>query len=196
MAQVTQTITITPEAPTPFSGVPGVSDPNNVFPRARITFKDKTTITSKGAGDTKTVRYNMDLPANFAYRLDQAVVLIGDTSSTDADNYDNLGFVNILLDSPFSSIDMGMQLLSQGNTPFSAGVAGTGKYWNILDKWGELFYSPTGSAVRVSAFVNDTDGVNASAALSDGLVFFSFLQYDIEQANYVVANAPTPVNVV
>ena len=79
MAAVTQTVTTTPKI-TSFAGIP--FGPNNIYPRARIIFAEPSVaITAKGAGDTKRILIEYDLPPNFAYSFDESFITLTDTTA-------------------------------------------------------------------------------------------------------------------
>jgi len=186
-----QTLNLTPTT-TLFAGLPPGT--NNIYPRARLTFADKTVIALKAALDTKTVQYNFTLPANFAYRLDQFGIGFFDTGSVDTDNYENVGLGLILLETGVTNVQFTVSSLGDTNV---TNVNGGSKTWGIVQdqRFGEVFWNIDGGqpVFRVQLF--DNDATNNTDELSTH-TWVSFLQYDIEQTIDVVVNAPQPVNVV
>lgn len=185
MANATQTITPTGVAQ-PFSGRPPQLDENNIYPRARILFKNQTTITAKDALDTKTVTLVHNLPQNYYYTIETFQVQIGLATSLDADNYD----LQALQTANFNTAGANdWQQALQGVLAFQ-NVAGVWAcFRNLLPDFGEVMPS---LPCEINTFFNDLDAVNLSSALTC-VSYVSFLQYDVMQSDMVRVNAPMPV---
>jgi len=190
MAALTQTISVPADAQR-FSGIPFGS--NNIYPRARINFNSATAITLKAAGNTKTVIFTMDLPPNFAYRLDSSYVNFNLATNTEVSQYEDLGIAIVSLDITAGSVFMRMALESKGAITDTT-VAGGQKSWTLIDPITEVLQADA-SNIQIIYHLFDNDGVNETVAL--GLDFHvSFLQYDILQVTDVSVNAPLPVSLV
>lgn len=192
MAAQTQTLNLSPSSRTSFDDVPIAQ---NVYqPRGRIVFNSTATVTSKAAGDTKRLEINLQLPPNFAYTLDQFFFELSDSSSDGLDHYSNLGAAQLQFMDPGNATDAVIELVTQGSVV--AGTGGTRKIWVPCNSrfFGEVFYSRTQTGPRVYLYFYDTDGVNATGALSLNY-YASFLEYDIAQTTKVNVNAPAPVSI-
>lgn len=189
MAELSQAI-----APVPvielFSGLPRGS--NNIYPRARIVFNDDTAITAKLTANTNVVVYTLTLPANYAYRLDQASTEFGIGSAVTADNFEVLG--NAFLEFGAGVVDVVMQLQSQGVTSFVS-VLGQSIVWTLPEPFGEVFYNQDGLTPLITIRLYDNTSGSATDA-QNSRFYWSFLQYDIQQVLDVAVNAPLPVSIV
>ncbi len=189
MAALSQNLTPAPTI-TLFAGIPQGS--NNIFPRARVKFEDRTAITAKLTANTNTVKYTLSLPANYAYRLDQASLEIGIGSATTADNFEVLG--SAFLEFGVGVANMAMLFQSQGVVS-NTSVAGQSMIWTVPEPFGEVFFNQEGLAPTVTVRVFD----NTSGAATDAQnarFYWTFLQYDIQQVLDVAVNAPLPVSIV
>ncbi len=190
MAAVSQTITPVPKIQL-FSGLPFGT--NNIYPRARVIFEDDTAVTLKAAGNTNTIIYQCNLPANYAYRLDTVSIQLGLTTSTEVDQIEDLGQARLLFGGAATKVVMPLQSIGLIS---NATVAGGTKIWNLVEAFSEVFYQEgSTTAPSISFRLFDNDGVNETVAQS-GLAWITFLQYDIQQVTDVSVNAPTPVSVV
>ncbi len=190
MAAVSQTITPAPTIQL-FSGLPYGT--NNIYPRARVIFEDDTAITLKAAGNTNTIIYQCNLPPNYAYRLDSTMIQIGLTTSTEVSQIEDLGQSRLVFGGAATKVVM--QLESKGVISHST-VAGGLKVWTQIDPFSEVFHQEgTATAPSIAFRLFDNDGVNETVA-QGGLLWVTFLQYDINQVTDVSVNAPTPVSVV
>lgn len=188
MAHVTQSVGLSPSDVTPFAGRP--ASENNIYPRSRIVFKNSTQVSAKGAGDTKSLITNISLPQNFYYVIDSFFQTIGSSTSNDADNYELQG----LLDYKFT--DGSSSNLFTGMTGVIALEHQSGQWLNFSRSvpFCEVWGNQLGNVPVISTIYNDTDGVNASSALTL-ITYCSFLQYDVRQADKVTVNAPLPVSI-
>ena len=186
MAHVSQTITPTPTI-TLFGDVP--NQENNFLPRARVRYQGNSTVTAKGAGDTKTLDLDVVLPQNYAYAINQVFIRIGSFGNSDSSNYDDLGLGLVQSEVPGTSL-ANIQLSSPGNTIVDDD--GSVKIWTLIPNFCDLIYNQLGNTPQLTFTLNDTDGVNASAQMSC-VFWMTFLQYDIRQVDKVRVNAPMPV---
>ncbi len=191
MAEVTQIIAPAVDRTVPFSGRPPGVDENNIYPRARVIFENTTEITAKGAGDTKAVTLNLDLPANFYYVVDSFYVGIGDIANNDSDNYETSALQTYNIEAQangdiFTSVVGVLAQLDAGGQIMC--------FRRRDPAFSEIFGNQMGISTRLSTVFNDSDGVNASAAM-DCFTYATFLQYDVRQADMVRVNAPMPVRV-
>ncbi len=190
MAAASQTIT-PPARIELFSGIPRGS--NNIYPRARVIFEDNTAIALKAALDTNVVIYVINLPANYAYRMDTFSISFGLATSTEVSQFENLGHALI----EFEGLDAKVIMLplSQGLMN-NTNVAGGQKVWNLFDPFTEVFdQGNTNNAPQLTVRIFDNDAVNETVAQASS-TWISFLQYDILQVTDVAVNAPQPVSVV
>lgn len=190
MADVAQTVTASARY-TAYSGIPAVDDQNNIYPRGRIDFRDQdVAITAKGAGDRKRILISCSLPANFAYTYENCYVALDDTIAADIDNYDDLGTAVLQEE---SGIDIQIGTLKSDGSHFFENFA-TAKTWELQNPFNEVFFNRVGNNPLFICYLYDSDGTNATSAIT--LTYhFTFLQYDIRQAEHVVVNAPFPVRV-
>lgn len=187
MPNVVTTLQPNPK-PQVFAGLPSGS--NNIYPRARIIFEGGVTVPAKGAGDTSTMKCQINLPVNFAYALDESVVSVGSGSTTDAANVDNLGYVEIY--DGTAMFQSYIQLKAQGES-LSGNANGSLKIFNAVESFHELIFNRNGSAPFLTSWIYDqAAGATGSFTLR---CYFSFLQYDIDQVTEVAVNAPMPVRV-
>ncbi len=189
MAAVSQTITLNRPTSEQFGGLPFGT--NNIYPRSRVVFQDATAITLKAAGNTNTLIYNMTLPRNYAYRLDEVVLFLGLSTSTEVDQFEDLGEIAISFNSGSSNL-IHMVMRSEGLVSQSS-VAGGLKVWNVQDRFSSVFRSQgPNDTIIMQLRLYDNDGVNETVAQTSSL-HVSALQYDISQILDVAVNAPQPV---
>lgn len=187
MAAVSQTITPAPTIQS-FAGLP--ASVNNIYPRARVNFDDATSITLKAAGNTNVVIYAVNLPANFAYRIDTMSVSFALSTSTEVSQFEDLGAALVTL----QGVSFFRMVLKSEGLVSSGSVVGASKTWTLVEPLAELFHDDSGTETQLLLRLFDNDAVNETVAL--GSIFhMSFLQYDIEQEVEVVVNAPMPVRV-
>lgn len=184
-------ISFTPTLATfPFSIPGGAIQSHTAIPRARLTLNvTGGVVTAKIATNTTSIAINGVLPANYAYTIEYATVNIAcATSTTDADNFDDIGsftFQQTTLSS-FSRVNM----VAPGIFGVSAN-AGSSKAWEPDNPYGGPLFNKTGDTVLVNIELNDNDAGATVVGSIQSIV--TVLQYDFEQAFKYPMNFPLPV---
>lgn len=174
----------------PFQIPPGRVQPLTAIPRARLTFTVVAgVITAKIATNTTSLSVSITLPPNFAYTIEWASVNVSfPTSTTDADNYDDIGAFT------FQQTDLGtfarVNMIAPGIFGVSAN-AGSSKIWEPDNAYGGPLYSLDGLPVLVTLDVNDNDAGATVVGTLGSIV--TVLQYDLRQVFNYPMNFPLPV---
>lgn len=191
MADIDITVTAGAVMGQTFAGIPPGGFPNTIYPRARVTFSIAGTITAKIATNSTTVTVNFTLPANFAYVMERmAPQVTFATNIADAGHFNDVAFVSIGRDGASGTL-FSSEMFSRGLSNI-AGQGGSQKMWIPSYQDTGLFFNQDGIAPLCRLVLSDNDLVNATVV---GTVTgqAQFLQYDLEQAISVMANAPQPV---
>lgn len=176
-----------------FAGLPRPPDVDNIYPRARVTFRAGVTIAAKIATNTQTTRIQLDLPANYSYTMEHMEMAMSSALIADADQWEDLQTMTLQSSWAGGAYDNTTRstFKSQGDAYYVDATQGL-KTWELQDPFNEVFFLEE-SNPRAFVYITDADAVNATAACALSYLF-SFLMYDLEQAFHVRVNAPMPVN--
>lgn len=188
MAHTAQTITKDPSEVLRFTGIPGGTISNQIFPIGRVIYRLNDAITAKGAGDTKEITVQFDLPANFAYVVDKfSMSLSAPSSTTDLVNVTDLSRASAHKDSTVAAPQW--QVPSAGE--ILSDTAGSVKLFSNTECFKDVFFNQSGEAPFLRWKIRDDAAGATGQYFATGYV--SVLQFNIEQAINVSVNAPQPV---
>jgi len=190
------------------------TSPSNVggdisgVPTGRILFTQSPIIPAKGAADTNVLLVNMDLPRNFAYRLETWLVTLRSTNLTGAVATDFEGGMSYRIEQAvpgsgqlFFQALAPMQIISRNTNNFDrefvVDLAGTLFGISGFDRPAEfndvLIDTRAGSVTPTIqlSLVDQSADTTITATLA---VYVSYLQYTVDAVNAWPLNTPTLIN--
>lgn len=170
-----------------FAALP--SEDDNYLARARVTFLTfDGTVAAKAALDSMSVRFQCNLPANFAYAFDYAFCSIAGVIA-EMSQYNALGAAFVFPNGTDQQQVFNME--AQGVTPNHLLANGL-RIYEPRNMFRNVFYNLKGDVPLVEFRYQDDDLVNATAAVSFSAMA-TFMQYDITQILDAQINSGLPV---